>query len=183
MSRWAVATSDQGPVYLGYRLGHIKNDGRILRAVVYNKGAMVLHMLRRLVGDDVFFRDCGASTMSTGSGRPVPTSEGGVRGGVAHAADAFLRRVDLRLGAAGRRGHITGRRLRSLTGRRRARRAARTRVRLSRDGFIAARRRHAAGRGRTCDRSRRRAVHAICWIAARGCSEPRPSGAAGGGGS
>jgi aminopeptidase N len=24
--------------------------------VVYNKGAMVLHMLRRLVGDDVFFR-------------------------------------------------------------------------------------------------------------------------------
>ena len=50
MSRWAVATSDQGPVYLGYRLGHIKNDSRIFRAVVYNKGAMVLHMLRRLVG-------------------------------------------------------------------------------------------------------------------------------------
>jgi hypothetical protein len=56
MSRWAVSTSDQGAVYLGYRLGHIKNDGRILRAVVYNKGAMVLHMLRRLVGDEVFFR-------------------------------------------------------------------------------------------------------------------------------
>src|SRR4029453_1518013 len=33
MSRWAVATSDQGAVYLGYRLGHIKNDSRILRAV------------------------------------------------------------------------------------------------------------------------------------------------------
>jgi hypothetical protein len=56
MSRWAVSTSDQGAVYLGYRLGHIKNDGRILRALVYNKGAMVLHMLRRLVGDEVFFR-------------------------------------------------------------------------------------------------------------------------------
>ena len=56
MSRWAVSTSDQGAVYLGYRLGHIKNDGRILRALVYNKGAMVLHMLRRLVGDDAFFR-------------------------------------------------------------------------------------------------------------------------------
>jgi Peptidase family M1 domain len=56
MSRWAVSTSDQGAVYLGYRLGHVKNDGRILRAVVYNKGAMVLHMLRRLVGDEVFFR-------------------------------------------------------------------------------------------------------------------------------
>jgi hypothetical protein len=55
MSKWAVETSDQGPVYLGYRLGHIKNDGRILRAVVYNKGAMVLHMLRRLIGDEAFF--------------------------------------------------------------------------------------------------------------------------------
>ena len=55
MSRWAVTTSDQGPVYLGYRLGHVRSDTRILRAVVYNKGAMVLHMLRRLVGDEAFF--------------------------------------------------------------------------------------------------------------------------------
>jgi aminopeptidase N len=42
-------------VHLGYRLGHIKNDSRIFRALVYNKGASVLHMLRRLVGDEVFF--------------------------------------------------------------------------------------------------------------------------------
>jgi hypothetical protein len=56
MNRWAVEMSDQGPVYLGYRLGHIRNDGKIMRALVYNKGAMVLHMLRRLVGDDAFFR-------------------------------------------------------------------------------------------------------------------------------
>ena len=48
--------SDQGPVYLGYRLGHLKGDGRIFRALVYNKGASVLHMLRRMLGDDVFFR-------------------------------------------------------------------------------------------------------------------------------
>ena len=48
--------SDQGPVYLGYRVGHIKNEGRAFRAVIYNKGAMVLHMLRRLVGDDAFFK-------------------------------------------------------------------------------------------------------------------------------
>ncbi len=54
--RWAVADSDQGPVYLGYRLGHIKNESRVFRALIYNKGAAVLHMLRRLVGDDHFFR-------------------------------------------------------------------------------------------------------------------------------
>lgn len=56
MRRWAMGESDQGPVYLGYRIGHIKNDGRAFRAVIYNKGAAVLHMLRRLVGDDAFFR-------------------------------------------------------------------------------------------------------------------------------
>lgn len=54
--RWAMDQSDQGAVYLGYRLGHIKNDSRVFRALVYNKGASVLHMLRRLTGDDAFFR-------------------------------------------------------------------------------------------------------------------------------
>jgi aminopeptidase N len=54
--RWSISESDQGPVYLGYRLGHIKSDLRVFRALVYNKGAAVLHMLRRLLGDEVFFR-------------------------------------------------------------------------------------------------------------------------------
>ena len=56
MRKWAMDTSDQGPVYLGYRLGHIRNESRVFRALVYNKAAAVLHMLRRLVGDDAFFR-------------------------------------------------------------------------------------------------------------------------------
>ena len=56
MREWAMQQSDQGPVSLGYRLGHIKQDTRIFRALVYNKGAMVLHMLNRLLGDDAFFR-------------------------------------------------------------------------------------------------------------------------------
>jgi len=55
MRRWALAQSSQGPVHLGYRLGHIKGDGRVFRALIYNKAAMVLHMLRRLMGDDAFF--------------------------------------------------------------------------------------------------------------------------------
>lgn len=48
--------SDQGPIYLGYRVGHIKGESRTFRAVVYNKSAAVLHMLRRLTGDEAFFR-------------------------------------------------------------------------------------------------------------------------------
>jgi Peptidase family M1 domain len=55
MRRSAIDTSAQGPIYLGYRLGHIKGERPIFRALVYNKAAMVLHMLRRLVGDDPFF--------------------------------------------------------------------------------------------------------------------------------
>lgn len=43
-------------MYLGYRLGHIKNESRVFRSLVYNKGAAVLHMLRGFVGDDAFFR-------------------------------------------------------------------------------------------------------------------------------
>jgi aminopeptidase N len=53
--KWALDESDQGPVHLGYRLGQIRGDRRVFRALLYNKGAAVLHMLRRLVGDDVFF--------------------------------------------------------------------------------------------------------------------------------
>jgi hypothetical protein len=56
MARWTLDQSDQGPVYLGYRLGHIRNDGRVFRALVYNKSALTLHMLRKVIGDDAFFR-------------------------------------------------------------------------------------------------------------------------------
>jgi hypothetical protein len=54
--RWSIEQSSQGPVYLGYRLGHLKTDLRVFRALVYNKGAAVLHMLRLLLGDETFFR-------------------------------------------------------------------------------------------------------------------------------
>jgi hypothetical protein len=53
--RWTLQHSDQGPVYLGYRLGQIRGDRRVFRALVYDKGAGVLHMLRRFVGDEAFF--------------------------------------------------------------------------------------------------------------------------------
>jgi len=56
MAKWAREQGQAGPVSLGYRLGHIQGDSRIFRAIVYNKSAVVLHMLRRLVGDDAFFR-------------------------------------------------------------------------------------------------------------------------------
>jgi hypothetical protein len=52
----ATTYGDQGPIWLGYRLGHLQDDGRVFRALVYNKSALVLHMLRRWIGDDAFFR-------------------------------------------------------------------------------------------------------------------------------
>ena len=56
MYRSALEASDQGPIWLGYRIGHLKSDSRMFRATVYNKSALVLHMLQRLVGDVAFSR-------------------------------------------------------------------------------------------------------------------------------
>ena len=56
LQSWAIRESGEGAIHLGYRVGHIRGDSRLFRAVVYNKSAAVLHMLRRLVGDEAFFR-------------------------------------------------------------------------------------------------------------------------------
>ena len=47
-----------------------------LRAVVYDKGAYVLHMLRRIVGDEAFFAGLGASRRATASARRAPRTSG-----------------------------------------------------------------------------------------------------------
>jgi Peptidase family M1 domain len=56
MASWAERFDAMGPIHLGYRLGHLVGDPRIFRAIVYDKGAWVLHMLRGLVGDEAFFQ-------------------------------------------------------------------------------------------------------------------------------
>ena len=55
MGTWAFRHDAAGPIHLGQRLGHLKQEPRYFRAVVYDKGAWVLHMLRGLVGDPAFF--------------------------------------------------------------------------------------------------------------------------------
>ena len=56
MAFWGTARAEEGPISLGYRLGHIRGDSQLFRALVYNKSAVVLDMLRRRLGDDAFFR-------------------------------------------------------------------------------------------------------------------------------
>jgi hypothetical protein len=51
----AESYTERGPISLGNRLGQVQNDSRIFRAVVYNKSAVILHMLRRLIGDQAFY--------------------------------------------------------------------------------------------------------------------------------
>jgi hypothetical protein len=55
MSGWAMRHDAAGPIHLGQRLGHLKQEPRYFRSVVYDKGAWVLHMLRNLMGDQAFF--------------------------------------------------------------------------------------------------------------------------------
>jgi hypothetical protein len=54
MAQWALRETGEGPLSLGYRLGHVKGDPQIYRAVVYDKGAYILHMLRQVIGDAAF---------------------------------------------------------------------------------------------------------------------------------
>lgn len=54
MVTWARRLTHLGPVDLGTRVGHIQNNPQAHRAIVYNKGALVLDMVRRLIGDDAF---------------------------------------------------------------------------------------------------------------------------------
>jgi hypothetical protein len=56
MRESALDLSRHGPVHLGYRLGHVQGDGRIFRGLIYNKSAVVVDMLRRLIGQDAFSR-------------------------------------------------------------------------------------------------------------------------------
>jgi hypothetical protein len=57
---WAQRSARAGPLILSYRIGHLRGDPQAYRAVVYNKGAYVLHMLRGLVGDEAMRRALGA---------------------------------------------------------------------------------------------------------------------------
>jgi hypothetical protein len=54
MAQWALRETREGPLSLGFRLGHVKGDPQIYRAVVYDKGAYILHMLRQVVGPAAF---------------------------------------------------------------------------------------------------------------------------------
>jgi hypothetical protein len=56
MARWALRMERFGPIHLGHRLGHLRGDPQIYRAIVYDKGAYVLHMLRGVVGEEAFHR-------------------------------------------------------------------------------------------------------------------------------
>lgn len=53
---WARRLGSRGPVSLGNRVGHIGNDPQAHRAIVYDKGALVLDMVRRLIGEEPFRR-------------------------------------------------------------------------------------------------------------------------------
>jgi hypothetical protein len=54
MRTWALRHTADGSMHLGYRLGHVRGNPQIYRAVVYDKGAYVLHMLAGVVGDEAF---------------------------------------------------------------------------------------------------------------------------------
>jgi aminopeptidase N len=53
-SQWTVKKSVRGPITLGSRLSYF--DFMAFQAIVYNKTAVVLNLLRELLGDETFFQ-------------------------------------------------------------------------------------------------------------------------------
>lgn len=51
---WIDEKTDAGPLVLGTRLGHLTDDPRAFSALLYNKGAYVLNMLKNWMGADNF---------------------------------------------------------------------------------------------------------------------------------
>jgi aminopeptidase N len=54
-NKWVRKKSNAGPIILGSRIGHINNDNEALFAIIYNKTALVLNMLKDLIGEEKFF--------------------------------------------------------------------------------------------------------------------------------
>ncbi len=56
MERWALGAAGKGPIDLGVRVGEITGCESCLAAALYDRGALTLHMLRGLLGEDGFWR-------------------------------------------------------------------------------------------------------------------------------
>jgi len=56
MGRWAKEAAGRGSIDLGIRAGEVDGCAHCFSAIVQNRGAYVLHMLRGLLGDEAFFR-------------------------------------------------------------------------------------------------------------------------------
>lgn len=54
LARWAIKANEEGPISLGQRLSQIRNESWVYRAIVYDKGAYVLLMLRTIAGQEAF---------------------------------------------------------------------------------------------------------------------------------
>ena len=74
LADWTVRNAAAGPITLSYRIGHLRGDPQAYRAIVYDKGAYVLHMLRGLVGEDRSGGRSRASRPDTATRRPGPRS-------------------------------------------------------------------------------------------------------------
>ena len=92
----ALANSRHGPVWLGYRLGHLQERRpRSSARSSTTRARIVLHMLRRWLGDEVFFRGVAAAVPRVGVHEDRHRARAArLRGGVGPVARALLRALD-----------------------------------------------------------------------------------------
>ena len=170
----ATGYADQGPIWLGYRLGHLQEDGRVFRALVYNKSAhgaahaAALGRRRRLLR-----RPARAlRAVALHQDRDTPRAAR-LRIGVGARSDPLLRSVDPQRRDAAAAGRLRGHRRLGVG----PDRPARTRDGRAGDGV--GRLRHRRDRGSPGQALERFNVRAAAGLGAgaRDRTEPRRSGA------
>ncbi|MFQ6083131.1 MAG: M1 family metallopeptidase [Candidatus Aminicenantia bacterium] len=55
-NNWIKKKKEAGPIILGSRIGHINDDDKAFLAIIYDKTAVVLNMLKDLLGKEIFFQ-------------------------------------------------------------------------------------------------------------------------------
>ena len=89
-ARWACRHDARARSTSATALGHLKGDPQAYRAIVYDKAAYVLHMLRGVVGDAAFFRGLLAFRTSTATERRRTEDLGGPGSGLREGPRGLL---------------------------------------------------------------------------------------------
>ena len=113
LRKWGMDNSDQGPVYLGYRLGHVRDEAASFARWSTTRARRCSTCCGAWSATSRSSAGCAASTARRGSTRPARRNCGPRWRRRPAVARALLRALDLRVDAAEAEGRLSHRRNRT----------------------------------------------------------------------